>query len=37
MGQKINPNIFRLGVNKKWRTEFFEKKDMNYRYTLLKV
>lgn len=26
MGQKINPNIFRLGVNKKWRTEFFEKK-----------
>jgi len=26
MGQKVNPNIFRLGVNKKWRTEFFEKK-----------
>lgn len=26
MGQKINPNIFRLGVNKKWKTEFFEKK-----------
>lgn len=26
MGQKINPNIFRLGINKKWRTEFFEKK-----------
>jgi hypothetical protein len=25
MGQKINPNIFRLGVNKKWKTEFFEK------------
>ena len=26
MGQKVNPNIFRLGINKKWRTEFFEKK-----------
>ena len=26
MGQKINPNIFRLGVNKNWKTEFFEKK-----------
>lgn len=26
MGQKINPNIFRLGVNRKWKTEFFEKK-----------
>jgi ribosomal protein S3 len=26
MGQKINPNIFRLGINKKWKTEFFEKK-----------
>lgn len=26
MGQKINPNIFRLGGNKKWKTEFFEKK-----------
>ena len=26
MGQKINPNIFRLGVNKTWKTEFFEKK-----------
>ena len=26
MGQKVNPNIFRLGVNKKWKTEFFEKK-----------
>ncbi len=26
MGQKINPNIFRLGVTKKWKTEFFEKK-----------
>jgi ribosomal protein S3 len=27
MGQKTNPNIFRLGVNKKWKTEFFEKKN----------
>jgi len=26
MGQKTNPNIFRLGVNKTWKTEFFEKK-----------
>lgn len=26
MGQKINPNIFRLGINKMWKTEFFEKK-----------
>jgi hypothetical protein len=26
MGQKVNSNIFRLGINKKWRTEFFEKK-----------
>ena len=26
MGQKTNPNIFRLGVNKSWKTEFFEKK-----------
>lgn len=26
MGQKINPNIFRLGVNKTWKTQFFEKK-----------
>nr|AEP20730.1 ribosomal protein S3 [Kryptoperidinium foliaceum endosymbiont] len=26
MGQKVNPNIFRLGINKKWKTEFFEKK-----------
>lgn len=26
MGQKVNPNIFRLGVNKKWKTDFFEKK-----------
>jgi ribosomal protein S3 len=26
MGQKTNPNIFRLGVNKRWKTEFFEKK-----------
>lgn len=27
MGQKTNPNIFRLGVNKSWKTEFFEKKN----------
>ena len=27
MGQKINPNIFRLGINKTWKTEFFEKKN----------
>jgi len=26
MGQKTNPNIFRLGVTKIWKTEFFEKK-----------
>lgn len=26
MGQKVNPNIFRLGVTKTWKTEFFEKK-----------
>lgn len=26
MGQKLNPTIFRLGVNKTWKTEFFEKK-----------
>ena len=26
MGQKTNPNIYRLGVNKQWKTEFFEKK-----------
>merc|ERR1712174_25670 len=26
-GQKINPTIFRLGVNKTWKTEFFEKKN----------
>lgn len=26
MGQKVNPNIFRLGINKTWKTEFFEKK-----------
>ena len=30
MGQKINPNIFRLGVNKKWKTEFFEKKTKEF-------
>lgn len=26
MGQKINPNIFRLGITKTWKTQFFEKK-----------
>jgi ribosomal protein S3 len=26
MGQKTNPNIFRLGISKTWSTEFFEKK-----------
>lgn len=26
MGQKINPNIFRFGITKIWKTEFFEKK-----------
>ena len=26
MGQKTNPNSFRLGINKTWKTEFFEKK-----------
>jgi small subunit ribosomal protein S3 len=25
MGQKVNPNILRLGINKPWRTQFFEK------------
>jgi hypothetical protein len=25
MGQKINPNVFRVGINKKWQTQFFEK------------
>lgn len=27
MGQKVNPNIFRLGINKTWKTKFFEKKN----------
>lgn len=27
MGQKVNPNIFRLGINKPWKTQFFEKKN----------
>lgn len=26
MGQKVNPNILRLGVNKTWKTKYFEKK-----------
>ena len=25
MGQKINPNIFRLGINKSWKTAYYEK------------
>lgn len=27
MGQKLNPIIFRLGINKTWKTEFYEKKN----------
>lgn len=27
MGQKVNPNILRLGINKTWKTKFFEKKN----------
>jgi len=27
MGQKVNPNIIRLGINKTWKTKFFEKKN----------
>jgi hypothetical protein len=30
MGQKINPNIFRLGISKKWNTEYFEKKSYEF-------
>ena len=30
MGQKINPNILRLGVNQNWKTEFFEKKTKEF-------
>jgi ribosomal protein S3 len=26
MGQRINPNIFRLGKNKEWKSKYFEKK-----------
>lgn len=26
MGQKINPTLFRLGINKTWNTEFYETK-----------
>jgi ribosomal protein S3 len=40
MGQKTNPNIFRLGVNKKWKTEFFEKKSQelsNYTFKDLEI
>jgi ribosomal protein S3 len=40
MGQKTNPNIFRLGVTKKWKTEFFEKKSQelsNYTFKDLEI
>jgi hypothetical protein len=30
MGQKVNPNIFRLGISKKWNTEYFEKKNYEF-------
>lgn len=30
MGQKTNPTIFRLGVIKNWKTEFFEKKQHEF-------
>ena len=32
MGQKVNPNIFRLGVNKTWESEFFEKNNKEFIY-----
>ena len=32
MGQKVNPNILRLGVSKKWKTELFEKKTKEFSY-----
>ena len=32
MGQKVNPNILRLGVSNKWKTEFFEKKTKEFSY-----
>ena len=31
MGQKVNPNTFRLGINKTWKTSFFEKKNKELR------
>lgn len=31
MGQKTNPAIFRLGITKTWKTEFFEKKSNELR------
>lgn len=40
MGQKTNPNILRLGINKTWKTEFFEKKNAElslYTYKDLEV
>jgi ribosomal protein S3 len=36
MGQKLNPTIFRLGVNKTWKTEFFEKKNRELPLYILK-
>jgi hypothetical protein len=30
MGQKVNPNIFRLGISKKWNTEYFERKNYEF-------
>jgi len=40
MGQKANPNILRLGINKTWKTEFFEKKNKelaNYIFNDLQI
>ena len=36
MGQKVNPNIFRLGVSKKWDTKFIEKKTCELPLYILK-
>ena len=27
MGQKVNPNSLRVGINKYWQSTWFEKKD----------
>ena len=37
MGQKINPIIFRLGIYKNWKTEFFEKKICELPYYFFNV